>query len=103
MDDTSTRQQRYRDKLQSEGQRQRVFFLTDAAMEQLKKLKATTGSPSLNHALEALLKDAPKIITQLKRFAAQYEIVSGQDNPSLEEKIQYSYELGRLIKLAEKL
>ncbi len=103
MDDTSTRQQRYRDKLQSEGQRQRVFFLSDAAMAQLKKRKVTTGSPSLNHALEALLKDMPKVIAQVKRFAAQLEIVTGQDNPSLDERVQYLYELGQMRKLAEKI
>ncbi len=101
--DGTNRQQRYRDKLKAEGQRQRVFFLTDAAMEQLKKLKATTGSPSVNHALETLLTDMPKIIAQLKRFATQHEIKTGQENPSLEEQKQYLFELGRLIKLAEKL
>ncbi len=105
MDGTS-RQQRYRDKLKSEGMRQRVFFLSDAAMEQIKKLKEATKSPNVNHALEALLKDAPKhakVLAQVKRFATQYEIVSGQDNPSIEERTQYSFELGRLINLAKTL
>ncbi len=101
MDDTSTRQQRYRDKLQSEGQRQRVFFLSDKAMAQIKKLKKSTNSPSVSHALEALLIDMPKLLAQVKRFAAQHDIVQGQDDPTTEER--FKYELGQLIKLARKL
>ncbi len=103
MDDTSTRQQRYRDKLQSEGQRQRVFFLSDKAMAQIKKLKKSTNSPSVSHALEALLKDAPKLLAQVKRFAEQYEIHTSQEHPSIEEEMQYSVERGRLINMANKL
>ncbi len=103
MDDTSTRQQRYRDRLKSEGQRQRVFFLSNTAMAQIKKLKKSTNSPSVSHALEALLTDMPKIISQLKRFAEQYEIVTGQDDPSTEERAQYSTERWQLVKLAKRL
>ncbi len=101
--DSTNRQQRYRDKLKSEGMRQRVFFLSDAAMEQIKKRKEVTNSPNMNHALETLLADMPKVLAQVKRFATQYEIVTGQEHPSIEERMQYSFELGKLVKLAKRL
>ncbi len=97
------RQQRFRDKRKSEGICQRVFFLSDAAMVQLKKHKEATKSPSMNHTLEILLKDAPKVFAQLQRFAAQHELVTAQGNPSVEEELQRSVELGRLINMARTL
>jgi hypothetical protein len=56
MDYTSEqRQQKFREKMKADGKKQRVFFLSDTAMDLVKKLKDETKSPSLNHALESLL------------------------------------------------
>lgn len=49
------RQQKFRDRMKESGKKQRVFFLSDEAMDALKKRKSDTQAPSLNHALESLL------------------------------------------------
>lgn len=49
------RQRKFRDQMKETGKKQRTFFLSDAAMDTLKKRKAETEASSLNHALESLL------------------------------------------------
>lgn len=56
MDTTNQdRQQRFREKMKEEGKRQRVFFLSDAAMDRVRIWKEESNSQSMNHALESLL------------------------------------------------
>lgn len=57
------RQRKFRDQMKETGKKQRTFFLSDAAMDSLKKRKAETESPSLNHALESLLTTPPPSAT----------------------------------------
>lgn len=49
------RQQKFREKLKQDGKKGRTFYLSEAAMDALKKRKEETQSPSLNHTLENLL------------------------------------------------
>lgn len=49
------RQQKFRDKMKTDGKKQRVFFLSDVAMNAIKNQKTKTNAPSLNHSLETLL------------------------------------------------
>ena len=113
MDDTNLeRQKRYREKLKNDGKRQRVFFLSDAAVEQIKKIKDVTNSPSVNHALEALLTGElnaapsyPEIIEQAKRFVEQCDIMSANKASTKTgreaTKAEYQAELTKLIAMVK--
>lgn len=57
------RQKKFRDQMKEAGKKQRTFFLSDAAMDSIKKRKAETEAPSLNHALESLLTTTPPSAT----------------------------------------
>lgn len=49
------RQNKSRAKLKGEVKRQRTFFLSDEAMDSLKRRQESSNAPSINHALESLL------------------------------------------------
>lgn len=100
--------------MNKEGKRQRVFFLSDSAMERIKKRKEEANSPSINHALESMLTDAEKpacnhteIIAQVKRFAEHYRIATSQTFPTTEAKNaaleSYRNEVCKLAAMAEGL
>ena len=64
-----SRQQKFRDKMKTDGKKQRVFFLSDGAMDAIKNQKIKMNAPSLNHALESLLAttaNQQKIVEQAK-------------------------------------
>lgn len=64
MDYTSEeRQKKFRDQMKETGKKQRTFFLSDAAMDSIKKRKTETNAPSLNHAMESLLTTTPPSAT----------------------------------------
>lgn len=83
---TDSRQQKFRDKMKTEGKKQRVFFLSDDAMDSIKNQKAKTNAPSLNHALESLLtnptSDNQAIVEQamiVGRVFKEWEEAPGND------------------------
>ncbi len=52
---TDDRQKKFREQMKSSGKRQRTFFLSDEAVEALKKRKIDTDAANLNQVLEDLL------------------------------------------------
>lgn len=54
-----TGQQRYREKMKRDGKQQRVFYLTTAAVVELKNKKAAMQKASLNEVIESLIFNSP--------------------------------------------
>jgi hypothetical protein len=57
LENTRVKQKRSPAKVNESTTRQRSFYLSDEAIEQLKKHTEESNSPSINHALEALLRN----------------------------------------------
>lgn len=68
-DDTKTGQQKFREKMKAEGKSQRVFYLSDSAVLELKKKKIELQKSSLNAVVEGLIFD--KQDRQLTQLPAQ--------------------------------
>jgi len=52
---SSNRQHKFRERLKEDGKKQRTFYLSEKAMDAIRKLKEETQAPSVNHALENML------------------------------------------------
>ncbi|ADL56143.1 hypothetical protein [Gallionella capsiferriformans] len=84
------RQKKFRDQMKSSGKRQRTFFLSDEAVEALKKRKIDTNAANLNQVLEDLLlslsgQPAPKptaTVTNEMLLAKLKELSTKQDQYS---------------------
>lgn len=107
MDTTSQdRQQRFREKMKEEGKRQRVFFLSDSAMDRIKIHKEKSNSASMNHALESLL-TAPTAfnfesaesqkVEPAEPIIEQKEILSDEHKEIIEIVRQYVSQRGEIM------
>ncbi|MDP1871713.1 MAG: hypothetical protein Q8K61_08800 [Gallionella sp.] len=54
-----TGQQRYREKMKQDGKQQRVFYLSSAAIVELKNKKSAMQKASLNEVIESLIFNSP--------------------------------------------
>ena len=76
-DSTDKRQEKFRAKMKESGKRQRTFFLSDEAMDSLKKCKEESNAPSINHALEFMLTklSTPELCCKQQAVVEQSHVV----------------------------